>query len=71
MENFLKYYFDTLTIHNDEISYVKHVLDLLFVFFTLFGWGGMGHNLLLQFSSLGSSKMEFSKTFFLYSNHPK
>ena len=34
--NFL---FDILTIHNDKISYAKHVLDLVYVFFTLFGWG--------------------------------
>ena len=45
----------------------------LCVFFTLFGCGGgggvtkgvprgLGHNLLMQFSSLGSSKMEISKT---------
>ena len=46
--------FDTLTIHNDQISYVKHVLAPLYVFFTLFGcWGGgglpkgLGHNLLM------------------------
>ena len=43
----------------------------LYVFFTLFGcffWGGvptgLGHNLLVQFSSLGSSKMEISETDF-------
>ena len=59
-------FFDTLTIHNDQISYVKHVLDPLHVFFTLFGCcggtgGGLprgpGHNMLMQFSSLGTSKM--------------
>ena len=56
-------FFDTLTIQNDQISYVKHVLAPLYVFFTLLGcgvWGGLprglGHNLLMQFSSLGSSK---------------
>ena len=60
--------FDTLTIQNDQISYVKHVLAPLYVFFTLFGCGGgglprgPGHNLLMRFSSLGSSKMEISKT---------
>ena len=33
-------FFDTLTIQNDQISHVKHVLALLHVFFTLFGcWG--------------------------------
>ena len=37
-------FFDTLTIQNDQISYVKHVLAPLYVFFTLFGlgWGGGG-----------------------------
>ena len=33
--------FDILTIQNDQISYVKHVLAPLYVFFILFGyWGG-------------------------------
>ena len=58
-------FFDTLTIQNDQISYVKHVLAPLYVFFTLFGcWGGggglprgLGHNVLMQFSRLGSSGM--------------
>ena len=37
------FFFDILTIHNDQISYVKHVLDPLHVFFTLFGcWRGDG-----------------------------
>ena len=66
-------FFDTLTIQNDQISYVKHVLDPLHVFFTLFGCGGGGggstkgsraHNPLMQFSSLGNSKMEISETDF-------
>ena len=55
---------DTLTIQNDQVSYGKHVLAPHYVFFTLFGfWGGrglprgLGHNLLMQFSSLGSSRM--------------
>ena len=67
---FAKHFFDIVTTYNDEISYVKHVLDPLCVFFTLFGWGGpglprgLGHNLLMQYSSLGSSKMEISKTIF-------
>ena len=35
-------FFDILTIHNDQMSYVKHVLDPLHVFFTLFGcWKGV------------------------------
>ena len=57
-------FFDTLTIQNDQISYVKHVLAPLYVFFTLFGcWGGgwlprgLGHNLLMQFSRLSSSRL--------------
>ena len=66
-------FFDTLTIQNDQISYVKHLLAPLYVIFTLFGcWGGggrglrrgLGHNMLMQFSSLGSSKMELSETDF-------
>ena len=36
-------FFDTLTIQNDQISYVKHVLAPVYAFFTLFGcWGGGG-----------------------------
>ena len=66
-------FFDTLTIQNDQISYVKHVLDPLHVFFTLFGCGAGGgggtkgsraHNLLMQFSGLGSSQMEISESDF-------
>ena len=63
-------FFDTSTIQNDPISLVKHVLAPLYVFFTLFGcWGGglprgLGHNLLMQFSRLNSSKMEISETDF-------
>ena len=57
-------FFDTLTIQNNQISYVKHVLAALYVFFTLFGccgggWlpRGLGHNLLVRFSRLSSSRM--------------
>ena len=35
-------FFDTLTIQKDEISYVKHVLAPLYVFFTLSGCLGGG-----------------------------
>ena len=63
MEISKTYFFDTLTIQNDQISYVKHVLAPLYVFFSLFGcWGGgglprgLGHNLLMQLSRLSSSK---------------
>ena len=42
-------FFDTLTIQNDQISYVKHVLAHLYVFFTLFGcWGGAQKRLSLS-----------------------
>ena len=35
--------FGVLTIHNDQISYGKHGLDFLNVFFTVFGcWQGDG-----------------------------
>ena len=65
-------FFDTLTIQKDQISYAKHVLAPLYVFFTLFGCvaggegvpRGLGHNLLMQFFGLGSSKMEISETDF-------
>ena len=33
---------DIVTIQNDQISYVKHVLAHRCVLFTLFGWGGGG-----------------------------
>ena len=71
-------FLDILTIHNDQISYVKQVLDPLYVFFTLFGcWRGaeaspkgLGHNLLTQYSTLCSSKIEIFKTVFVcYSDH--
>ena len=61
MENFAKHFFDIVTTYNDEICYAKHVLAPLYVLFTPFGCSGggvpsgLGHNLLLQFSSLGRS----------------
>ena len=69
---FAKHFFDIVTTYNNEIYYVKHVLAPFYVFFTLFGCGGgggglprgLGHNLLMQFSSLGNSKWEFSETGF-------
>ena len=30
-------FWDPLTMHNDQISYLKHVLDPLYLFFTLCG----------------------------------
>ena len=78
MENFAKTILNIVTTYNDEICYVKHVLDPLCVFFTLFGWGGGGtkgcraHNLLMQFSGLSSSKMVISETeIFPHFDHPK
>ena len=68
-QNFAKHFFDIATTYNDEICYVKYVLAPFYVFFTLlwvFGGGGGGpkgsraHNVLMQFSSLGSSKMEIT-----------
>ena len=61
-----------MTIQNDQISYVKHVLAPFYVFFTLFGcWEGegglprgLGRNLLMRFSRLSTSKMEISETDF-------
>ena len=61
-------FFDILTIQNDQISHVKHVLAPFYVFFTVLGcWGGggglprgLGRNLLMQFSRLNSSKMEIT-----------
>ena len=56
-------FFDIMTIQNDQISYVKHVLAPAYVFFTLFGWvgggllRGLGHNFFMQFSRLSSSRM--------------
>ena len=35
-------FFGTLAMQNDQISYVKHALAPLYVFFTLFGCGGGG-----------------------------
>ena len=41
MEISESHFFDTLTIQDDQISCVKHVLAPLYVVFTLFGcWGG-------------------------------
>ena len=37
-----KHFFDIVTTYNDEICYVKHVLDPFCVFFTLFGCCGGG-----------------------------
>ena len=61
-------FFDILTTQNDQISYVKHVFDPIHVLFTLFGrldgGKGLGHKVLWQFSTLGSSKIEIFETGF-------
>ena len=69
-------FFHTLTIQNDQISYVKHVLAPFLLVFSHYlaamggGGGGLprglGHNLLMQFSRLSSSKMEISETDFFH-----
>ena len=67
-------FFDIVTTQNDHPRYVKHVLGRIYMFFTLFGYwphgGGGGapkglvHNLLMQFFTLGSSKIEVFETCF-------
>ena len=65
-------FFDTLTIQNDQISYVKHVLAPLHVFFTLFGCvggggvpRGLGHTTCLCiFLASAAQKWKFSETDF-------
>ena len=67
-------FFDTLTIQNNQISYVKHVLAPLYVFFTLFGcWGGggggsqggRGTTCLCSFLASAAQKWKFPKLIFL------
>ena len=61
------FFFNILTIQNDEISYVKHALDPPYVFFTLFGvfFGGGGPK------GATAENWKFTKLifFFLYSDH--
>ena len=67
------FFFDIVTTQNDHPRYVKHVLGRIYVFFALFGYqvgGGGGapkgrvHNLLMQFFTPDSSKMEVFETCF-------
>ena len=57
------------TTQNDHPTYAKHVLGGICAFFGLFGYwvricrDGYTTNLLMQFSTLGSSKMKVSATF--------
>ena len=71
---FKPYIFDIVTTHYDHPSYVKHSLGRSYMFFTLFGyWAGGGgspkgsvHNVLMQFFTLGSSKIEVFETCFYH-----
>ena len=65
-------FFDTMITSNDHPRYVKHVLGRIYVFFRYWAHGGGGvspkgwvHNLLLQFFTPGSSKIEVFETYFL------
>ena len=65
------YFFDIVITQYDHPRYVKHILGRVYVFFTLFGYWARGggvkglvHNLLMQFSTHGSSKIEVSETYF-------
>ena len=74
MEVFETDFFDIVITQNDHARYVKHVLGRICVFFTLFGYWARGggewspkglvQHLLMQFFTLGSSKMEVFETFF-------
>ena len=67
-------FFDIVTNHNDEISYVMHVVDLHCVFFTVFGcWGGggggyqggCGTTCLCTFPASAAQKWKFPNLIFL------
>ena len=64
--------------------YVQHVLGCIYAFFTLFGYWvrvgvspkGLVHHLLMQFFTLGSSKLVVSETYFFsivttQNDHPR
>ena len=64
-------FFDIVINQNDHPRYVKHVLGCIYVFVTLFGYWvggrsprGLVHNLLMQFFTLESSKIEVFETCF-------
>ena len=83
MEVFETCFFDIVITQNDHSSNVKHVLGCIYVFVTLFGyWVGGGsprglvHNLLVQFFTVESSKIEVFETCFFdtvitYNDHPR
>ena len=70
IEVFETCFFDFVTTQNDHPRYVKHVLGRIYVFLTLFGDqvrgggspGGLVHNLLMQFFTPDSSKIEVFET---------
>ena len=75
IEVFESCFFDIVTTQNDHPRYVKHVLGRTYMFFTQFGirsggGGGGGapkglvHNLLMQFFTPGSSKIEVFEIYF-------
>ena len=72
IEVFETCFFDIVTTSNDHPRYVKHDLGRIYVFFTLFGYGaggwgspkGLVHNLLMQFFTLDSSKIQVFETCF-------
>ena len=74
IEVFETCFYDILTAQYDHPRYVKHVLGRIYIIFTLFGYyvrgGGGGapgrlvHNLLMQFFTTDSSKIEVFETCF-------
>ena len=72
IEVFETCFFDIVTTQNDHPRYAKHVLGHIYVFFNFFGNQvrgggsprGLVHNLLMQFFTPDSSKMEVFETCF-------
>ena len=71
--SFQNFFFDTMITENDHPRYVKHVLGHIPVFFTVFGYwvhGGRGsvkglvRNEIMQFFTLGGSKIKGFETYF-------
>ena len=68
------FFLNLLTIRNDQISYVRHVLDPIYVLFMLFwcldGGKGLGHTLLMQFHSWQLKNGKFqNRMFYVLSIH--
>ena len=77
---FRSFFFDIIITQNDHPRYVKHVLRRIYVFFTSFGYwarrgvgvpNGLVHNLLMQFSTVGSSTVKVFKLILLMFGSPK